>query len=78
MKTMIFTNKIAFFALTIVCSLQSINAQNIDTVTSDYVYSMLTSSNFNKTIIDGRDSAMFRSGHIKNAVVIDAFNQNPN
>ncbi len=28
-----------------------------------------------KTIIDGRDSAMFYSGHIKNAVYIDAFSE---
>lgn len=47
--------------------------QNIDSVESDYVYAMLSSPHFNKTIIDGRDSVMFHSGHLENALSIDAF-----
>jgi len=52
-----------------------VQAQVVDTVKSDYVYSLLSSCDFNQTIIDGRDSAMFYSGHIKNAVYVDAFEQ---
>lgn len=66
------------FFFVFIFSFQFINAQDIDTVKSDYVYSVLSSNNFNETIIDGRDSTMFYSGHIKNAVFIDAFSQDLN
>lgn len=68
--------KIIFFVF--VFSFQCLSAQNIDTVKSDDVFSLLSSKNYNKTIIDGRDSAMFYSGHIKNAIYIDAFSQDLN
>ena len=70
--------KTFFFVFTFIFSFQFLNAQDIDTVKSDYVYSALSSNNFNETIIDGRDSTMFYSGHIKNAVFIDAFSQDLN
>ncbi len=66
------------FFFVFIFSFQFINAQDIDTVKSDYVYSVLSLNNFNETIIDGRDSTMFYSGHIKNAVFIDAFSQDLN
>lgn len=49
------------------------NAQSVDTIASTDVYTILSTCNFNKTIIDGRDSFMFHSGHLKNAINIDAF-----
>lgn len=48
-------------------------AQVVDTLTSVKVYEMLTSCEYTTRIIDGRDSAKFYSGHLKNAVYIDAF-----
>lgn len=49
------------------------NAQSVDTIASTDVHTILSTCNFNKTIIDGRDSVMFHSGHLKNAINIDAF-----
>lgn len=66
------------FVVTCLLSFQCLNAQDIDTVTSDYIYRILSSNKFNKTIIDGRDSAMYCSGHIKNAIDIDAFSRDLN
>jgi rhodanese-related sulfurtransferase len=78
MNRFIFFRKTVFFVFTFIFSFQFLNAQDIDTVKSDYVYSVLSSNNFNETIIDGRDSTMFYSGDIKNAVFIDAFSQDLN
>ncbi len=50
-------------------------AQVVDTLKSEQVYPILTSCDYHKTIIDGRDSAMFYSGHIENAIFIDAFSE---
>lgn len=52
-----------------------IKAQVVDTLKSEQVFKMLTACNYTKTLIDGRDSAMFYSGHIQNAVYIDAFSE---
>ena len=68
--------KAVFLVFIVISSFQCLNAQKIDAIKSDSVLSVLTSTNFNNTIIDGRDSAMFSTGHIKNAVYIDAFSQN--
>jgi rhodanese-related sulfurtransferase len=78
MNRFISYRKTVFFVFTFIFSFQFLNAQDIDTVKSDYVYSVLSSNNFNERIIDGRDSTMFYSGHIKNAVFIDAFSQDLN
>lgn len=78
MNGLISFGKTVFCIFILLLSFQCLKAQEIDTVKSDYVYDLLTSSNFNKTIIDGRDSVMFYSGHIKNAVYIDAFQANLN
>jgi rhodanese-related sulfurtransferase len=78
MNRFISFRKTFFLVFTFIFSFQFINAQDIDTVKSDYVYSVLSSNNFNETIIDGRDSTMFYSGHIKKAVFIDAFSQDLN
>jgi rhodanese-related sulfurtransferase len=67
--------RISCFVFAFYAAFPCVKAQDIDTVKSDYIYALLSSNNFNKTIIDGRDSAMFCSGHIKNAVVIDAFSK---
>ena len=75
MRKALITGKTIFFL--IIFSSLSIHskAQIIDTVKSTYVYELLNRCEFNKTIIDGRDSAKFYTGHIKNAVYIDAFSQ---
>ncbi len=49
-------------------------AQTITEVTSVEAKHLLDSLNkINITIIDGRDSAMFHSGHIENAIQINAY-----
>lgn len=49
-------------------------AQTVDSVTSVEIYSfLLENSTEHIPIIDGRDSAMFFSGHISHAIYIDAY-----
>jgi len=73
MKQKYFSQKNAFVLLIFSVSFLYSQAQVIDTIESTDVYTLLTSCDYNKTIIDGRDSVMFRTGHLKNAVYIDAF-----
>ncbi len=68
-------SKKLWFVFFLFCFSTILNAQVVDTLKSKQVYTMLTFCNYNKTIIDGRDSVMFYSGHIKNAVYIDAFSE---
>lgn len=75
MKKVLLAKKPVFFLFLFCVSFQYSKAQIIDTVQSEYVYSLLSSCEFDQTIIDGRDSVKFYSGHIKNAVYIDAFSQ---
>jgi len=65
-------SKKLYFLIILFCFSTILNAQVVDTLNYEQVYTMLTSCNYHKTIIDGRDSAMFYSGHNINAVYIDA------
>lgn len=68
--------KIVFF---IVCLLfvNTIFSQTIKKVTSAEVQAILQNLDGKKAIIiDGRNSVMFQSGHIKNAININAFSSN--
>jgi rhodanese-related sulfurtransferase len=53
----------------------NIYSQNIDTINSPEAFQLLSENNYNLNIIDGRDSVMFYSGHIKNAKYINAFSE---
>ena len=59
----------------ILCFSTMVNAQVVDSLKSEQLYPILESAEYHKTIIDGRDSTMFYSGHIKNAIYIDAFSE---
>lgn len=65
----------AFFAFFLVCFSFISMAQVVDTLKSEQIYTVLTSCEYNKTIIDGRDSAKYYSGYIKNAIYVDAFSE---
>jgi len=68
-------SKQLYYLFILFCFSPVLNAQVVDTLKSEQVYTILTSCDYHKTIIDGRDSAMFYSGHIKNAVYLDAFSE---
>lgn len=64
--------KLIFSVFILIISLK-LNSQTIDTVKSVDAIKILETENSNMIIIDGRDSIMFNSGHIKNAVNLNAF-----
>lgn len=71
MKFISFLITIIFFFTGII----NIYSQNIDTIYSPEAFQILSDNNYKLSIIDGRDSVMFYSGHIENAKYINAFSE---